>query len=61
VAAIIALALAGVGAALAWEGYQDARGEELEEVADGARAGAADVSQPRRPPSTRTPTAAAPR
>ena len=58
-AAIIALALAGVGAALAWEGYQDARGEELEEVADGARAGAADVRDDR--PSTRTPTAAAPR
>ena len=45
VAVVIALALAGAGAALAWQGYRDARAAELEEVADAARASAADISQ----------------
>ncbi len=45
VVAVTALVLAGAGAALAWEGYQDARAAELEEVADGARASVADVGQ----------------
>jgi serine phosphatase RsbU (regulator of sigma subunit) len=45
VAAVIALALAGAGAALAWQGYRDARAAELEEVADAALASAADIDQ----------------
>ncbi len=45
VAAVIALALAAAGGALAWQGYRDARAAELEEVADAARASAGDIDQ----------------
>jgi serine phosphatase RsbU (regulator of sigma subunit) len=45
VAIIIALALAAAGVALAVQGYRDARAAELEELADGARAVAANVGQ----------------
>jgi Cache domain len=45
VAAVIALALAGAGAALAWQGYRNARAAELEESADAARASGVDLDQ----------------
>jgi hypothetical protein len=45
VAALIALALAGAGAALAWQGYRNERASELEESADAARASGVDLDQ----------------